>query len=144
VVGESSDLGADIIVRVIDGEHVVTLNEDGLRLRVADGLVETFPPPDDEARSYVEAKRHAAASLIAAVVAWRGALRDLARAVVHAQRDFIDGRSKYPRPLSLREVAGQIDMSVSTLTRVVAGKFIETPQGLFDLTYFFDLRTGSW
>ena len=136
------DIAADIIVRKIAGEYIVTLNEDGLRLRVADDGVETLRALDDDTRHYVEAKLQAAASLIAAVAAWRTALHDVALAVVHAQRDFLDGRSKYPRPLSLLEVGGEIGTSVSTLTRVVASKFIETPQGLFDLTYFFDLRTG--
>jgi len=144
--GESPDVAPDIFVREIAGEYVVTLNEDGLRLRVSDGALEALGPlesADDGARRFVEAKLHAAAALIAEVAAWRTALHDVALAVVRAQRDFLDGRSKYPRSLSLLEVGGEIGMPVSTLTRVVVNKFIETPQGLFDLTYFFDRRTGS-
>ena len=143
---EASDFAPDLVVHEIGGAYIVTLNEDGLRLGVNVRFLEDvglFENPDDEVRQYLDAKLRSAVWLIASICAWQSALRDVARAVMRAQQDFLDGRLKYPRPLSLLAVSGNIGMHVSSIRRVIASKYVETPRGLFDLTFFFDLRTGS-
>lgn len=109
-------------------------------LRLLEDLLENA---GDEARRYLDEKRRSAASRLARVSERQRALWDVADAVARTQREFLDGRLKYPPPLSSRAVGADIGLPVSTISRVIANKSIETPRGLFDLAFFFDLRTGS-
>jgi RNA polymerase sigma-54 factor len=62
----------------------------------------------------------------------------VARSIVKFQREFLDKGIEYLRPLVLRDVADDIGMHESTISRVTTNKYMQTPQGLFELKYFFN------
>ncbi|MDZ7262266.1 MAG: P1 family peptidase, partial [candidate division KSB1 bacterium] len=69
----------------------------------------------------------------------------VAKSIVKFQRDFLDRGIEYLRPLVLRDVAEDIGMHVSTISRVTTNKYMQTPQGLFEMKYFFNsgISTGE-
>ena len=66
------------------------------------------------------------------------------RSIVKFQREFLDKGINYLKPLILKNVAEDIEMHESTISRVTTNKYIHTPQGLFELKYFFHSSVGSY
>src|SRR5262245_1878750 len=136
----------DVSVHKVGDEYVVTLNEEGLpRLRVssfyrrmlgANGL--------PEARGYIQEKMRAAAWLIKSIHQRQRTLYMVTSSIVKFQRDFLEVGVSALRPLVLKDVANDIGMHESTVSRATAGKYVHTPQGTFELKYFFtsSLRGG--
>jgi RNA polymerase sigma-54 factor len=128
----------DVAVVKTGGEYTVVLNEDGIpRLRVNNLYRSLLRSSGDEARQYVEQKLRSAVWLIKSVDQRQRTLRKVAQSIVKFQRDFLDKGLPYLRPLSLRDVGEDISMHESTVSRVTTNKYIETPQGLFELKFFF-------
>jgi RNA polymerase sigma-54 factor len=122
------------------------LNEDGIpRLRV-NGLYRSLlktAGSGDEAKQYVEQKLRSALWLIKSVDQRQRTLRKVTQSIVKFQRDFLDRGLSHLRPLSLRDVGEDIGMHESTISRVTTNKYVETPQGLFELKYFFHSGIAS-
>jgi RNA polymerase sigma-54 factor len=124
----------DVTVSEVDGDFVVSLNEDGLpRLELRDG-----PTGGSTWRTW----RRDAEWLLGALAQRRETLRLVSESVVRAQRDFLEGRGPL-RPLVLRDVAGEIGRHESTVSRAVADKYVETPHGLLPLKAFFARRASA-
>jgi RNA polymerase sigma-54 factor len=134
----------DVAVYKLDGEYVVVLNEDGIpRLRVNSLYRSLLRSSGDEARQYVEQKLRSAVWLIKSVDQRQRTLRKVTTSIVKFQREFLDNGLAYLRPLSLRDVGEDIGMHESTISRVTTNKYVETPQGLFELKYFFHSGIAS-
>jgi len=136
----------DVFVQKVGEEYVVTLNEEGLpRLRVSSFyrrmLGQNGSP---EARGYIQEKMRAAAWLIKSIHQRQRTLYMVTSSIVKFQRDFLDAGVSQLRPLVLKDVANDIGMHESTVSRATAGKYVHTPQGTFELKYFFtsSLRGG--
>jgi RNA polymerase sigma-54 factor len=136
----------DVHVHKVGDEYVVTLNEEGLpRLRVSSfyrQMLGTNGSP--EARGYIQEKMRAAAWLIKSIHQRQRTLYMVTSSIVKFQREFLDGGVAHLRPLVLKDVANDIGMHESTVSRATAGKYVHTPQGTFELKYFFtsSLRGG--
>jgi RNA polymerase sigma-54 factor len=137
----------DVYVHKVGEEYVVTLNEEGLpRLRVSSFyrrmLGQNGSP---EARGYIQEKMRAAAWLIKSIHQRQRTLYMVTSSIVKFQRDFLEGGVAFLRPLVLKDVANDIGMHESTVSRATAGKYVHTPQGTFELKYFFtsSLRGGQ-
>ena len=136
----------DVFVQKVGEEYVVTLNDEGLpRLRVSSFyrrmLGQNGSP---EARGYIQEKMRAAAWLIKSIHQRQRTLYMVTSSIVKFQRDFLDSGVSQLRPLVLKDVANDIGMHESTVSRATAGKYAHTPQGTFELKYFFtsSLRGG--
>jgi RNA polymerase sigma-54 factor len=134
-------ISPDVYVHRIDGRFVVTLNEDGLpRLRINSyyrrilSKREAFPR---EARDYVEEKMRSALWFIRSIEQRKRTLVKVTESIVKVQKAFLEQGISNLRPLTLREVADDISMHESTVSRVTTNKYVQTPQGLFELKYFF-------
>ena len=136
----------DVFVYKLGTEYTVVLNEDGIpRLRV-NGLYRSLlrtPGSGDEAKQYVEQKLRSALWLIKSVDQRQRTLRKVTQSIVKFQRDFLDRGLSHLRPLSLRDVGEDIGMHESTISRVTTNKYVETPQGLFELKFFFHSGIAS-
>jgi RNA polymerase sigma-54 factor len=136
----------DVFVYKLGNEYTVVLNEDGIpRLRV-NGLYRSLlktAGSGDEAKQYVEQKLRSALWLIKSVDQRQRTLRKVTHSIVKFQRDFLDRGLSHLRPLSLRDVGEDIGMHESTISRVTTNKYVETPQGLFELKYFFHSGIAS-
>jgi len=128
----------DVVVHKMGSEYVVVLNEDGIpRLRVNSLYRSLLRSSGDEARQYVEQKLRSAVWLIKSVDQRQRTLRKVTQSIVKFQREFLDKGLAYLRPLSLRDVGEDIGMHESTISRVTTNKYVESPQGLFELKFFF-------
>src|SRR5881296_1541678 len=135
----------DVVVHKMGSEYVVVLNEDGIpRLRV-NSLYRSLlrNSSDGEARQYVDQKLRSALWLIKSVDQRQRTLRKVTQSIVKFQREFLDKGLPYLRPLSLRDVGEDIGMHESTISRVTTNKYVETPQGLFELKFFFHSGIAS-
>src|SRR5438034_10366357 len=134
----------DVVVHKMGSEYVVVLNEDGIpRLRVNSLYRSLLRNSGDEAKQYVEQKLRSAMWLIKSVDQRQRTLRKVTQSIVKFQRDFLDKGLPYLRPLSLRDVGEDIGMHESTISRVTTNKYVETPQGLFELKFFFHSGIAS-
>src|SRR5262249_46668512 len=128
----------DVVVYKLGGEYVVVLNEDGIpRLRVKSLYRSLLRSSADEAKQYVEQNLRSAVGRIKSVDQRQRTLRKVTTSIVKFQREFLDKGLAYLRPLSLRDVGEDIGMHESTISRVTTNKYVETPQGLFELKFFF-------
>jgi RNA polymerase sigma-54 factor len=128
----------DVFVYKMSGEYTVVLNEEGIpRLRVNSLYRSLLRGGDGDAKQYVEQKFRSALWLIKSVDQRQRTLRKVTQSIVRFQREFLDKGLSCLRPLSLRDVGEDIGMHESTISRVTTNKYVETPQGLFELKFFF-------
>jgi len=92
---------------------------------------------DTRTRRFVESKLNAAAWLIKSIEQRRLTLYKVANCLVRLQREFLDHGVKYLKPLNLKTVAGIVGLHESTVSRATSNKYIQTPQGVFEMKYFF-------
>ena len=137
----------DVFVEKIDDEYVVFLNEDGLpQMRISPTyrrLLDKDANHGEETRAYVRDKFNAARWLIKSVQQRQNTIYKVARSIVNFQREFLDHGIEHLRPLVLRDVANDIGMHESTVCRVVTNKYMHTPQGVFEMKYFFHSGISS-
>ncbi|HEX9700509.1 MAG TPA: RNA polymerase factor sigma-54 [Acidobacteriota bacterium] len=132
---------------VKDGDiYRIVLNEDGLpKLRISRLYRQMLHSPDSlskEAADYLQAKLRSALWLIKSYGQRQQTIRRVAESIVQHQRAFFDDGVGALRPLVLRDVADDIEMHESTVSRVVNGKFIHTPQGIYEMKFFFHSALG--
>jgi RNA polymerase sigma-54 factor len=134
-------ISADIFVYKVGDEYLVMLNDEGLpNLKVSpyyaeaksNGLV------DSRADEYINEKVRSALWLIKSIQQRQRTIYKVAKSIIRFQRDFLDRGIEHLRPLVLRDVADDIGMHESTISRVTTNKYMQTPQGLFELKYFFN------
>ncbi len=138
----------DVYVEKIAGEYVVFLNDDGVpRLRIS-SLYRRMAgqgAQEEEARQYLREKVRAATWLIKSIRQRQQTLYRVTQTVFKFQIDFLERGVSALRPMVLRDVAEEISMHESTVSRATANKFVHTPHGLFELKYFFQssLKVGN-
>lgn len=139
---------ADIIVEKIDGEYVVIVNDSGYPRLIVNRMYENmmrmpeaFTP---ETRKYLEGKMGSAVWLIKSIEQRRMTLYKVARCIVDIQKDFLDKGIKYIKPLNLKQVADMVEVHESTVSRATSNKYIQTPQGLFEMKFFFSSGINSY
>jgi RNA polymerase sigma-54 factor len=136
----------DVYVRKVDGEHVITLNDDGLpRLRINSRYHNMLKGRglDPKASEYLRDKMRSALWLMKSIDQRQRTIYKVAQSIVSFQADFLDHGIEHLRPMVLRQVAEDIGMHESTISRVVSNKYMYTPRGLFPMKYFFHSGVDS-
>ncbi len=132
----------DVFVQKVGDEYVITLNEDGLpKLRVSQFYLEALRNPEklsDPARAYIQKHLDSALWFIRSIHQRQKTLYRVSESIVRFQSDFLDNGLSQLKPLTLRQVAEDVQMHESTISRVTTGKYMHTPQGLLDMKYFFN------
>jgi RNA polymerase sigma-54 factor len=140
-------ISPDIFVYRVDNEFVVVLNEDGMpKLRVSPFYREALGKDGDlseQAREYIQNKLRSAAWLIKSIHQRQRTIYRVAESIIKFQRDFFERGIAHLRPLVLRDVAEDLDMHESTISRVTTNKYMHTPRGVFELKYFFNSSINS-
>ena len=98
---------------------------------------------DPETNAYVKERLNSAKWLLKSVEQRQSTVRKVATSLCTFQRDFLDHGIEHLRPLVLRDVANDIGMHESTVSRVVTNKYMHTPQGVFEMKYFFHSGISS-
>jgi len=96
----------------------------------------------DEAKKYVVDRLNSAKWLIKSIEQRRTTMLKVMNAIVKHQRGFFDDGITHLKPMVLQEIADEIGMHVSTVSRVSNGKYVQSPHGVFELKFFFDGKLG--
>jgi RNA polymerase sigma-54 factor len=138
----------DVAVVKVEDEYIVVFNDDGLpRLKVSAlyrrMLLSRDGNLDGEGKSYLREKMRAAQWLLKSLDQRKRTIVRVAESIVKKQRDFLDWGVTQLKPLVLRDVAEDIGMHESTVSRVVSNKWMATPRGLVPMKFFFHSAIAS-
>jgi RNA polymerase sigma-54 factor len=140
-------ISPDIYVFKVDDQFVIVLNEDGMpKLRVStyykEALSHDAVLPGD-AKDYIHNKLRSAAWLIKSIHQRQRTLYKVGQSIVKLQREFFEKGVAFLKPMVLRDVAEDVGMHESTISRVTANKYMHSPHGIFELKYFFNSSINS-
>src|SRR5688500_13304027 len=132
----------DVYVHKVGDEYVIVLNEDGMpKLRINGSYRQMLnsidTKSDGETVNYIKDKIRSAVWLIKSLDQRQRTIYKVAESIVKHQKEFLEKGIDFRRPLVLRDVADDIQMHESTVSRVVSNKYMHTPRGLFLMKYFF-------
>ncbi|MCU0581343.1 MAG: RNA polymerase factor sigma-54, partial [Syntrophales bacterium] len=133
----------DVYVVKQGSDYKVVLNEDGMpRLRINNLYKEVMGglkkgAKAEEGKQYVRERVQSATWLIKSIEQRQKTVEKVAQSIVEYQRDFFDRGINYLKPLVLKQVADDVEMHESTISRVSTNKYMLTPRGIFELKYFF-------
>jgi RNA polymerase sigma-54 factor len=127
-----------------EGEYVVKLNDESTpSVFISPQYLEALKKKqsDEQAKEYIRQKVQQARWLIGAIEQRRSTLQKVAKAIVDHQRDFLEKGPDFIHPLKMQHIADKVGVNVTTISRAVADKWIETSQGVFPLRRFFHSGT---
>ena len=134
-------IAPDIFIEQVGGEYIIMLNDRLLpslaisqaynSIYLREGVV------DENTKKFVENKLNQAMWVIQSIEHRQKTLYRLAKILLKKQRQFFDKGIKYLQPLTLKQVAGELEVHESTVSRATTNKYIQTPHGLFELKFFF-------
>jgi RNA polymerase sigma-54 factor len=137
----------DVYVMKVEDQYVAVLNEDGLpQMRISPVYRRLLDKSDREHRRDARVREGQVPLGAVADQVGRAAqktIHKVANSIINFQRDFLDHGIEHLRPLVLRDVANDIGMHESTVSRVVTNKYMHTPQGVFEMKYFFHSGISS-
>lgn len=137
----------DIYVFKVGDAYEIVQNEDGLpKLRINAYYKDVLRGGNslsDNAKIYIQEKLRSAAWLIKSIHQRQRTIYRVTESIVRFQRGFLDNGITQLKPLVLRDVAENIDMHESTVSRVTTNKYVHTPQGIFELKFFFNSSIRS-
>ena len=135
-------INPDIYVYKLEDEFVIMLNDDGMpKLRVNSLYKSSISHGKNisgEAEDYIQGKMRSAAWLIKSIHQRQKTIYRVMESILRFQREFFDKGITHLKPMVLRDVAQDIQMHESTISRVTTNKYAFTPQGIFELKYFFN------
>ena len=141
--GGSSDniryIVPDITLQHVDGEYIVVLNDvTGPRLNINSFYKELVSKTNDpQISQFLNSKLNSALWVIKSIEQRRTTIYRVVKSILKFQLDFFEKGEKFLRPLTLKEVADDIGVHESTVSRATNGKYMQTPRGVFELKYFF-------
>ena len=131
----------DVFIHKIGDEYIIVLNDEGLpRLKVSSAyeeIIESDSDASSETKIYIKDKLRDALWLIKSMQQRQRTIYKVAESLLKFQKNFFEKGVEHLRPLVLRDVAEDIEMHESTVSRVTTNKYMHTPQGIFELKYFF-------
>jgi RNA polymerase sigma-54 factor len=131
----------DVFVVKDGDDYKIVLNDDGLpKLRISPTyrrMLDGKEAGSEETRNYVKEKLRSALWLLKSVDQRQRTIYKVSESIIRHQRGFLDQGIAHLRPLVLRDVATDIGMHESTVSRVVANKYMHTPRGVYELRFFF-------
>jgi RNA polymerase sigma-54 factor len=134
----------DIYVYKVGDDFHVLLNEDGLpKLKINSTYRDVLTGEGTESfekdtKNYVQDKVRSAMWLIKSIHQRQRTIYKVMQSIIRFQREFFEHGVAHLKPLNLRDVADDIEMHESTVSRVTTNKYVHTPQGIFELKYFFN------
>ncbi|PYT11505.1 MAG: RNA polymerase sigma-54 factor [Acidobacteria bacterium] len=146
--GSNNYVIPDVYVLKVDKGYTIVLNEEGLpRLRISPFYRRMIDRNNTdvtrETREYVREKFRSAFRLIKSLEERQRTIYKVAKSIVKHQQGFLDLGYEHLRPLILKDVADDIGMHESTVSRVVNHKYMHTPRGLFEMKFFFHSSISS-
>jgi RNA polymerase sigma-54 factor len=150
--GDTHYVQPDIYIYKVGDEFMIVLNEDGMpKLRIspyyknilASAKKDTAAGNGNGTKDYVQDKLRSAVWLIRSIHNRQKTIYKVTEAIVRRQRDFFEKGVQHLKPMILKDVANDIGMHESTISRVTTNKYAHTPVGIFELKYFFNSSINS-
>ncbi len=133
-------VSADVVIQKVNGDYVVVLNNDQIpHLRISNAYKELMANPEKaaEAKDYIRDKIRAGKFLIKSIHQRQQTIGNIAKVIVDRQHEFLEKGVSCLKPLTMAQVAEEVGVHETTVSRAVANKYMQTPQGLFEMKYFF-------
>jgi RNA polymerase sigma-54 factor len=151
---ESNQVTPDFLVEKVDENWVITLNDRSMpSVTISKSYLEMFDsnkrakknPREKETYKFLREKFESAKWFIACIQQRRETLMKIMRAILERQYEFFEKGPKLLKPMIYKDIAEEIMMDISTISRVVNGKYVQSPMGIHELKYFFSegLSTDS-
>lgn len=141
--GEPHYVSPDVYIYEYEGDFVIVLNEDGLPQLQLSELTEQLPKTaNSEEKDYYQDKMRSASWLIKSLYQRQRTLYKVVESIVKYQREFFLNGVTSLKPLILKDIADDIGMHESTVSRITTNKYISTPHGIFELKFFFNSAIG--
>jgi len=136
----------DIFVIKTENGYDVTLNDDGIpRLRISPYYQNLLKnSAKGETKDYLEEKHKSALWFLKSIDQRRQTIHKVGKSIIKLQKEFLDLGLSYLKPMVLKDVAKDIEMHESTVSRITTNKYIDTPQGVFELKFFFHSGIKSY
>ncbi len=130
----------DVLVERVEDDYVVTVNDSSMpHLMISSyykGLMQQSET-DDNLSKYLADRMNSALWLIKSIEQRKQTIYNVVKAVVKYQKEFLDKGSKYLKTLTLKEIAEEVGIHESTVSRSINGKYLQCPRGVFEIRYFF-------
>lgn len=137
----------DVYVYKVEGDYVISLNDEGVpRLKINSlyrNILNGSRSTMEGDRKYIQEKLRSALWLIRSIHQRQRTIYKVTKSIVNFQKEFLDKGIQFLKPLVLRDVAEDIQMHESTISRVTHNKYAHTPQGIYELKFFFNAGITS-
>ncbi len=144
---EANQVTPDFLVEKVDGNFIITLNDKSLTsVTISPTYLEMMnsnkrkrkiSDREKETHKFLREKFESAKWFIACIQQRRSTLIKIMQAILEKQYEFFDGGPRFLKPMIYKDIADVINMDISTISRVVNGKYVQSPQGIHELKYFF-------
>ncbi len=136
---ENQSVIPELIVAERDGHWVIVVNDNWLPdLQVSNEYVEMLAGQlDNKVRSFIKEKVDSAAWFVNAISERRKTLTMVMKSIIARQPEFFNGNVVQLQPMKLQNIADELDLDISTISRSTRGKYVDTPYGIFELKSFF-------
>jgi RNA polymerase sigma-54 factor len=135
----------DVIVEKVDGEYQISFNNEQIpHLRISNlykDIIASGNAQSSDVKDYIRDKIRSGKFLIRSIHQRQQTIMNIAQQIVSRQRDFLDHGTSHLKPMTMAEVAEAVGVHETTVSRAVSGKYMATPQGVFEMKYFF---TGGY
>ena len=132
----------DVYVHNMSGEYIIMINDEGLpRLKVSAfyrEILKNGANTPADTKDYIQDKLRSAVWLIKSIQQRQRTIYRVVESIIKFQREFFDHGVAHLKPMVLRDVAEDLEMHESTISRVTSNKYVHTPRGTFELKYFFN------
>ncbi|MBI2083943.1 MAG: RNA polymerase factor sigma-54 [Deltaproteobacteria bacterium] len=133
----------DVYIHKVGNDYIVSLNDDGLpKLQISSFYRNALFKNEttSQTKEYIQDKLRSAMWLIRSIHQRQRTLYKVTHSIIKFQRGFLENGVSQLKPMILRDVAQDIQMHESTISRVTTNKYVQTPRGLFELKFFFNNR----
>jgi len=128
----------EVIVEYDGEDYTVSLNSDEIpRLRISDSYKDMLAGSSKEVREYLRDKIRGGNFFIKSIQQRQQTILNIGREIAVRQREFLERGPSHLKPMTMSQVADAVGVHETTVSRAAAGKFISTPQGIFEMKYFF-------
>ena len=135
----------DVIVEKVDGEYQIAFNNEQIpHLRISNlykDIIASGDAQSSDVKDYIRDKIRSGKFLIRSIHQRQQTIMNIAQQIVSRQRDFLEHGPSHLKPMTMAEVAQVVGVHETTVSRAVSGKYMATPQGVFEMKYFF---TGGY
>src|SRR5262245_31783872 len=138
VTSEPQYIVPDVWVHKVGDKYFVVANDDGMPKLKISGFYRSAMKGDAEAKEYIQNKLRSAQWLIRSIDQRRKTIERVTECIVDKQKDFFEKGIEFLKPMILRDVAEEVGMHESTISRVTSNKYVATPRGVFELKFFFN------